>query len=122
MRLEPVLDGGHTREVVGRGGGVRAEGGKRLVVGAYTRRDVVRALPAAAHVGLVVDVLLVERRTHVEGVERRVVVVAHPAPCEELGADVELLPGQDVHARHRGAVVEGVPVELLAVVAHHERL
>ena len=98
------------------------ERGKRVVVGKGAVRDVVGALPGRAGVGIIADILIVKRRAHVEGIERRVVVVAEPAPCEELAADVQLLLGKDVQSRQRGVVVEGIPVEHLAVVTDNEYL
>ena len=122
MLVEPAVNARDSSKIVGRGGGMGGEGGKRLVVGEGATRDVVRALPGRTRVGIVADILLVERRAHVEGVERRVVVVAQPAPDGELAANLHLLLRKDVHACERGVVVERVPVELLHVVAKNKHL
>ena len=120
--VEPSVHAGDSSQVVGRCGGMGGERGKRVVVGKDAVRDVVGALPGRAGVGIVADILLVERRTDVEGIERRVVVVAQPAPDGKLAADVHLLLGKDVHTRQRGVVVQRVPVELLQVIAQHQHL
>ncbi len=98
------------------------EGTERLIVVEGTLRDVVRALPRRTGIGIIGHIVAVERRTHIEGIERGVVVVAQPAPYGKLTADLRLLLGQDIHAGDGGIVVEGIPVEVLHVVAHNERL
>ena len=98
------------------------EGAERLVVGKLAFRDVVGALPRHAGIGIILQILLIERRTHVEGVERRVVVVAEVAPGPAVHVNLRLLLAEQVHAAEHGVVVECAPVEVGGLVAYDEHL
>ena len=122
MAREPSVNARDLRQVVACGGTVGCKGAERLVIGEDALRHVVRALPRRTCVVAVAKVIIIERGTNVEGVERGVVVVTQPAPHGELRANLEFLLRQDIQTFERCVVVEGVPVELFAVVAHDERL
>ena len=122
MAVEPALHRGDAGQLVLRGSAVGGKGTERGIIVEDALRDVVGALPRRAGVCVVEQVALILTGAHVEGIERGVVVVAQPAPDGPLRTDLWLLPGQDVHAGEHGVVVEGVPVEVLHVVAQDERL
>ena len=82
--------------------------------------DVVGALPRRAYVGIIADVFIIQRWTHIEGIEGRVIVVAQIPPQEVIHVHLRLFLCQQIHAGERGIVIEGTPVDGLDVVANHD--
>ena len=121
MQVEPALHAADASEIVGRSSGMGGEGAERLVVLEHSLRDEVCALCRTVVV-LTVDVVLILARPYIEGVERRIVVVAQPAKEEQFVAYIQYLIGKDVHTGEHDIVVEGGPTEVLDAVANDEHL
>ena len=91
MGIEPTINVGNGDQLIGCCCRVAGKSREGIVILERALRDVVGALPRRACVGGVVQIFLILAGKHVEGIERRVVVVAEPAPDDKLTADVHLL-------------------------------
>ena len=120
MRVEPSIDAINGRDVVYRGSSMRCKRHIVVVVGERAFRNQTGIV--VVDIGLIVDVVVVDAWTHIEGIERGHIVVAQSHPQRILLRDVHLLRSEQIHTGEHGIVVECVPVELCAVVANDQSL